>query len=40
MFDWNVLVFVWLLVAALCAGFGWTAGAWLFETVKNGRRKP
>ena len=26
MFDWNVLVFLWILIAALIAGFGWAVG--------------
>ncbi len=26
MFDWNILNFLWILVAALVAGFGWAVG--------------
>ena len=29
MFAWNLLTLLWLLVAALFAGFGWTVGSWL-----------
>lgn len=35
MFDWNLLVFAWLIVAGICLGFGWTAGAWLFGKIVN-----
>ncbi len=33
MFNWEVLVFLWLLVAALFAGFGWAVGSWIAERV-------
>ena len=33
MFDWNLLVFLWLLVAGLFAGFGWATGVWLHNLI-------
>ena len=39
MFEWSLLNFVWLIVAALCAGFGWVAGAWIFEKSSKERHK-
>ena len=29
MFDWNLLVFLWLLVAGVCVGFGLSVGYWV-----------
>ena len=31
MFDWNLLVFVWILLAGICAGFGWAVGTWVAQ---------
>lgn len=29
MFTWNIMIFLWILAAFICAGFGWQIGAWL-----------
>lgn len=29
MFDWNILSFLWLIVAGACLGFGWAVGSWV-----------
>jgi hypothetical protein len=38
MFDWNLLNFVWLLVAAFFLGFGWAAGVWLWGRLVSPRQ--
>jgi len=33
MFEWTLLNFLWLLAAALFAGFGWSVGCWLASRI-------
>lgn len=35
MFDWNFLVFLWILCAAFCAGLGWKIGEWVGNSIIN-----
>lgn len=35
MFDWNLLTFLWLLVAGLFTGFGWAVGVWLANRITS-----
>lgn len=38
MFTWDLLVFLWLVAAGFCVGFGWALGVLVVEKLKNGRR--
>ena len=38
MFDWNILNFLWLLVAGFCLGFGWAVGVWLWTRLSSPRQ--
>jgi hypothetical protein len=33
MFTWDLLNLLWILVAAFCAGFGWSVGSWLASKI-------
>jgi len=33
MYEWNLLALVWILVAALFAGFGWALGVWILGRI-------
>lgn len=35
MFNWDLLVFLWLLVAGLFTGFGWAVGNWIASRILN-----